>query len=102
MALKALNHVARLRRNETILIHATAGAVGMACIVIAKYLGAPIFVTAGTVAKRGFLHETFGFPRDQIFPSRTSQFRDGVLCATGGKGVDVIVNSLSGELLYET
>ena len=48
------------------------------------------------------MNETFGIPKNRIFSSRTPKFRDGILCATGGKGVDVIVNTVSGELLTET
>ncbi|PLB49064.1 polyketide synthase-like protein [Aspergillus steynii IBT 23096] len=102
IAVLALIRIARLRRNESVLIHSAAGAVGQASIVTAKHLGARIFATAGTPAKRAFLHETYGIPKDQIFSSRTSEFRDSILVATGGKGVDVIVNSLGGELLQET
>ncbi|KAG9230575.1 putative polyketide synthase [Amylocarpus encephaloides] len=102
IALLTLVHTARLRKNETVLIHAAAGAVGQACVVIAQHLEARIFATAGTTAKRLFLHETFNIPTGQIFSSRTSKFRDGILCSTEGKGVDVIVNSLGGELLQET
>ncbi|RYP74772.1 hypothetical protein DL769_003946 [Monosporascus sp. CRB-8-3] len=98
----ALIHTARLRENETILIHSAAGAIGQACIVLAKHMGARIFATAGTVAKREFLHEAFCIPEDHIFSSRTSEFRDRILCATNGKGINVIINSLSGELLTET
>ena len=102
MAVLALIHTARLRKNETVLIHAAAGAVGQACVVLAQHLGARIFATAGTNAKREFLHEAFNIPKDQILSSRTPEFRDSILCATNGKGVDVIVNSLGGELLAET
>ena len=102
MAVLALVHTARLRKNETVLIHAAAGAVGQACVVLAQHLGARIFATAGTDAKREFLHKAFNIPEDQIFSSRTPEFRDSILCATDGKGVDVIVNSLGGELLTET
>ncbi|KAK0736272.1 hypothetical protein B0T21DRAFT_288533 [Apiosordaria backusii] len=102
IAVAALIHTARLKKNESVLIHSAAGAVGQAAIVIAQYIGARIFVTAGTEAKREFLHETYGIPKDYIFSSRTPQFRDSILCATGNKGVDVIINSLTGDLLQET
>lgn len=102
VAVLALIHTARLRKNETVLIHSAAGAVGQACVVVAQHLGAQIFATAGTSAKREFLHEEFGIPREQIFSSRTPHFRDSILCATGGKGIDVIVNSIGGDLLIET
>ncbi|CAH0028125.1 unnamed protein product [Clonostachys rhizophaga] len=67
IAILALLRIGRLRKDETVLIHAAAGAVGQACVVLAKHLGARIFATAGTESKREFLHETFGIPKEQIF-----------------------------------
>ncbi|KAK2800138.1 Type I Iterative PKS [Emmonsiellopsis sp. PD_5] len=101
-AIFAIMRIGRLRKEESVLIHAASGAVGQACIVLAKHIGARIFATAGTPDKREFLHKTFGIPEEQIFSSRTPDFRDGILCATDSKGVDVIVNSLSDNLLQET
>ncbi|KAL2063467.1 hypothetical protein VTL71DRAFT_5272 [Oculimacula yallundae] len=102
LAVLALIEIARLKKNETVLIHSAAGALGQACIVLAKHIGARVYATAGTEAKRELLHKMFGIPKDQIFSNRTNAFRDSVLSATNGKGVDVIVNSLSGELLTAT
>ncbi|KAL8989312.1 MAG: hypothetical protein Q9177_001774, partial [Variospora cf. flavescens] len=101
-AIFAIMRVGRLRKGESVLIHAASGAVGQACIVLAQHLEARVFATAGTPVKRDFLHETFGIPKEHIFSSRTPEFREGILCATDSKGVDVIVNSLSGNLLQET
>ena len=101
-AVFAVMRIGRLRKGETLLIHAASGAVGQACIVIAQYIGAEIYATAGSPVKRQFLVDTFGIQKDHIFSSRTSEFRDGILSATGGRGVDVVVNSLSGDLLQET
>jgi NADPH:quinone reductase-like Zn-dependent oxidoreductase/malonyl CoA-acyl carrier protein transacylase/SAM-dependent methyltransferase len=102
LAVLALIHTARLGKGETVLIHSAAGAVGQACVRIAQHLGARIFVTAGTQAKRDYLHETFGIPKERIFSSRTPEFRDAILVATKNKGVDVIVNQLGRNLLTET
>lgn len=102
LALLALTRTAKVKRNETVLIHSAAGAVGQACVAIAQHAGALVFATAGSEVKRDFLHTVLGIPKDQIFSSRTSDFRDSILCQTNGKGVDVIVNSLTGELLTET
>lgn len=101
-AIMSLMRFGQLRKGESVLIHAASGAVGQACIVLAQHIGAEIFVTAGSPAKRDFLHEEYGIPRDHIFSSRTTEFRDGILAVTNGKGVDVIVNSLSGDLLQAT
>ena len=101
-AVMCLMQIGRLRKGETVLIHAASGAVGQACIMIAQHLDAKIFVTAGAPEKREFLTQTFGIPSTQIFSSRTSEFKDAILLATNGEGVDVIVNSLSGNLLQQT
>ncbi|RYP73400.1 hypothetical protein DL771_003668 [Monosporascus sp. 5C6A] len=101
-AIMALMRIGRLRKGESVLVHAASGAVGQACIVLARYLGAEVFVTAGSPAKREFLQKEFDIPKERIFSSRTPEFRDGILSITDGKGVDVIVNSLSGNLLQET
>ena len=102
MAILSLNHIARLKKGETVLIHSAAGAVGQACVNLAQKIGARVFATAGSDAKRDFLHDSLGVPKDQIFSDRNGDFRDEILCATVGKGVDVIVNSLGNELLTET
>lgn len=101
-AYMALMNKACLQKGERILIHAASGAVGQACIVLAQHVGATIFATAGSPTKREFLTTTFGIPGENIFSSRTPAFRDGIIKATQGYGVDVVVNSLSGNLLSET
>lgn len=101
-AVMALSHIGRLRKGESLLIHAASGAVGQACIILARHIGANVFVTAGSSAKREFLHREFDIPKEHIFSSRTPEFRDSILAITDGKGVDVIVNSVSGSLLQAT
>ena len=44
--------------------------------------------------------ETHNIPRDHIFNSRDDSFREGILEITNGRGVDLVLNSLSGELLH--
>ncbi|KAK8023284.1 Compactin diketide synthase mokB [Apiospora marii] len=102
-ALASLVDTARLQRGESVLIHAATGAVGQACIMLAQHLGASeIFATAGTPEKRAFLTDTFGIPPSHIFSSRNAEFHSPILLATNGRGVDVVVNSLSGELLAQS
>ncbi|KAK2603883.1 hypothetical protein QQS21_003918 [Conoideocrella luteorostrata] len=102
VAYLALHNTAYVRPSETVLIHAASGAVGQACIILAQLAGAQIFVTASTEEKRLFLHDTFRIPKTHIFSSRNNSFRDGILNETDGKGVDVVINSLSGSLLQDT
>jgi len=61
-----------------------------------------IYVTVGTEEKRKFLTDTFGIPPERIFSSRTTDFAKQILQATNGKGIDVILNSLVGDLLDES
>jgi len=92
----ALHELARLREGERVLIHGGAGGVGIAAIQIAKHLGAEIFATAGTEEKRDFVRL---LGADHVFDSRSLAFSDEVLRATGGAGVDVILNSLAGDAI---
>ena len=92
----------RLRRGEKILIHAGAGAVGQAAIILAQHIGAEIFVTVGGAAKRELLQQTYGIPAAHIFSSRSTAFAEGIQRITGGYGVDVVLNSLSGEVFRES
>ncbi|KAI0180358.1 hypothetical protein GGR52DRAFT_587920 [Hypoxylon sp. FL1284] len=100
--LHSLNHVARLRRGESVLVHAAAGGVGQAAVQLAQRLGADVFVTVSSEEKRRLMREDYGIPEDRIFYSRNLSFGRRVLRATGGRGVDVVLNSLSGEALAES
>lgn len=94
--------VARLQRGESILIHAAAGGLGQAAIILAQHIGADIYVTVSSSAKKQFLMETYGLSEDHVFNSRDLTFAKGVKRMTGGRGVDVVLNSLAGEALRQT
>jgi len=95
-AVHALESVARLERGERVLIHAGAGGVGFAAIQVARALGAEVFATAGSDDKRALLR-SLGL--EHVFDSRSLAFVEGVRAATGGEGVDVVLNSLAGEFM---
>ncbi|URD53862.1 type I polyketide synthase [Chroococcidiopsis sp. CCNUC1] len=92
----ALIHYGRLCSGETVLIHAAAGGVGMAAVQIAQSVGAKIIATAGTPEKRDYLR-SLGI--EHVFDSRSLDFAAGVMSCTNGRGVDVVLNSLSGEFI---
>jgi NADPH:quinone reductase-like Zn-dependent oxidoreductase len=98
----ALRDLGQLQAGERVLIHAGAGGVGQAAIMIAKMIGADIFATVGSLEKKQFLMAQYGIPEDRIFYSRDTSFARGIRRATAEAGVDVIVNSLAGDLLRET
>jgi len=99
---RALYDCARLRRGESILIHAAAGGVGQSAIILAKHLGAEIFATVGSDEKKQLIMSQYGIPEDHIFDSRNLSFANGIKRMTQGRGVDVVLNSLAGEALRET
>jgi len=98
----SLVQLGRLQRGDKVLIHSAAGAVGQAAIILAQHLGAEIFATVSTSAKRELLQKTYGIAPDHIFSSRTIAFSSGIRRLTGGYGVDVVLNSLGGELFRES
>jgi NADPH:quinone reductase-like Zn-dependent oxidoreductase len=61
-----------------------------------------IYVTVGSEDKRVFLQENLNIPPSRIFSSRNTEFAEAILAATKGKGAEVILNSVTGELLDET
>ncbi|KAI1488819.1 hypothetical protein F5X96DRAFT_684632 [Biscogniauxia mediterranea] len=101
-AYHSLIEVGHLKKGESVLIHSGAGAVGLAAIQIAQMVGAEIYATAGNAEKRAFLTSAFGIPAERIGDSRSAAFADLVARQTGGRGVDLALNPLSGELLHAT
>jgi NADPH:quinone reductase-like Zn-dependent oxidoreductase/thioesterase domain-containing protein/acyl carrier protein len=95
----ALHRLGRLRSKESVLIHAATGGIGLAAIQVAQWRGAEIFATAGSPRKREYL-QRLGI--QHIFDSRTPQFAEQILERTGGRGVDVVLNSLGGELMQKS
>ncbi|KIM94092.1 hypothetical protein OIDMADRAFT_207730 [Oidiodendron maius Zn] len=93
---------ARLQKGEKILIHAATGAFGQAAIILARHIGAEIYVTVGSEAKRHFIMKTYNIQPDHIFSSRDASFAAGIRAKTRGYGVDVVLNSLAGLLLQES
>ncbi|MFE1554934.1 type I polyketide synthase [Streptomyces sp. NPDC058734] len=92
----ALVDLAGLKAGERILVHAAAGGVGSAAVRIARHLGAEVFATASE-GKWDALRAA-GLDDAHIASSRDASFEERFSAATGGEGVDVVLNSLAGEL----
>ena len=95
----ALCEVANLQKGEKVLIHAGAGGVGLSAIQIAQWLGAEIFATAGSDEKRDYLR-SLGV--QHVMNSRSLEFAEQIMEITGGKGVDVVLNSLPKEYIHKS
>jgi acyl transferase domain-containing protein/NAD(P)-dependent dehydrogenase (short-subunit alcohol dehydrogenase family) len=92
----ALEETARLTDRDRVLIHAAAGGVGLAAVHLALRIGAEIFATAGSEAKRAYLR---AIGVHHVLDSRDDAFDAEVLRLTNGNGVDVVLNSLSGSFI---
>jgi myxalamid-type polyketide synthase MxaB len=90
-----LHYLAKIKKGDSILIHAAAGGVGQAAIQIARQAGAEIFVTASP-KKWDFL-KSQGIKH--VMNSRTLDFAQEVMTLTDGEGVDLVLNSLNGEFI---
>ena len=95
-AAQALLVAAGLQAGQRVLIHAAAGGVGLAALRLARRAGAEVIATAGSDEKRAF---ALAEGASHAFDSRSGSFADEILAVTGGRGVDVVLNSLSGELV---
>jgi len=90
----------RLKTGESILIHAGSGGVGQASITLALHIGCTVFTTVGTLEKREYLKKKFPQLTDRhIGNSRNTSFEELILTETQGRGVDIVLNSLTEEKL---
>jgi NADPH2:quinone reductase len=91
-AYHALHQEANARAGETVLVHGASGGVGMAAVQIARAAGLSVFGTASTdkgsaLAKREGAH--------QVFNHGEAGYQEEILKATGGRGVDLILEMLA-------
>ncbi|MFD7846542.1 SDR family NAD(P)-dependent oxidoreductase [Nocardia sp. NPDC059764] len=92
--LRDLGHV---RPGETLLVHAAAGGVGMAATQLARHWGIEVYGTASQ-GKWDTLR-SLGYDEQHIGDSRSLHFGEQFMAATGGRGVDVVLDSLAGEFV---
>ncbi|WP_181777590.1 type I polyketide synthase, partial [Amycolatopsis pittospori] len=92
-----LKELAGLKAGESVLVHAGAGGVGMAAIQIARHLGAEVYSTASP-AKQHVLREA-GLDDAHIANSRTLDFEQHFLATSEGRGVDVVLDALTGDFV---
>ena len=91
-AYHALQHFAKARAGETVLVHGASGGVGTASLQIARAIGSTVFGTAGTdkgleLVKREGAHQAFNHTK--------AGYQDEIMKASGGRGVDVILEMLA-------
>ena len=92
----ALHDVGGLDSESLVFLPSAAGGVGLAALQIARAAGARVFASAGDARKRALLR-SLGVER--VFHSRRLDFAEGIMEATGGRGVDMVLNFLTGEFV---
>jgi len=95
-AYHCLFHTGPLHPGDRVLIHAAAGGVGLAAVRMAKGAGAILFGTAGSGEKIDFLRR---YGVDHPIDYQRQDFVEEVRKATGGEGVDVILDSIGGRMI---
>lgn len=91
-AYHALVHSAQARASETVLIHGASGGVGIAGVQFARAMGLRVFGTASSqkgldLATREGAHEVFNHSKPG--------YLDEIMKATGGRGVDIVLEMLA-------
>ncbi|MEU3305940.1 SDR family NAD(P)-dependent oxidoreductase [Nocardiopsis sp. NPDC006832] len=96
-AYHGLVDLAAVRPGESVLVHAAAGGVGTAAVQLAQHMGAKVFGTASPHKWPGLA--AYGLPMERLASSRTLEFEGRLREANDGRGIDVVLNSLSGEFV---
>ncbi|MHA1113995.1 MAG: NADPH:quinone oxidoreductase family protein, partial [Alphaproteobacteria bacterium] len=95
----ALSFQGRLEAGETALIHGAAGGVGLAGVEVAKAMGATVIATAGSADKLALSRE---HGADHGIDTSSEDIRERVLEITGGRGADVVLELIGGEIFDAT
>ncbi|HKS45322.1 MAG TPA: SDR family NAD(P)-dependent oxidoreductase, partial [Amycolatopsis sp.] len=93
----ALHDLGHLSAGESLLVHSAAGGVGMAAVQLARHWGAEVFGTASRAKWEAV--RALGLPEERIASSRDLAFEQRLLDATEGRGMDVVLDSLTGEFV---
>ncbi|KAK2831972.1 Type I Iterative PKS, partial [Arthroderma sp. PD_2] len=102
VAAYSLLNIGQIERDQTILIHNAASVIGLAALQIARDAGADIFVTADSDDDAVLLSNVWNVAKERIFSSKDVLFKADIMQRTAGRGFDIVLNSLAGELAQES
>lgn len=94
---KAIRHVGRVERGQTVVITGASGGLGIAAIQIARAVGARAIAITGSAAKVAKLME---IGADDVIVSADGRFGDEVRARTGGRGVDLVVELIGSPTFH--
>ena len=89
----ALAERARLQPGESVLITGAAGGVGLACVDVARFLGARVIAAVGSASKARAARDSGA---EHVVDASSEDLRERVKALTGGEGVDVGVDNIGG------
>jgi NADPH:quinone reductase-like Zn-dependent oxidoreductase len=92
----ALTEIAKLKRGQSVLAPAIGSAVGMETVQIAHRLGASVVISTASTTEKAERARTDGY--EHVIDLSKENLKDGVLRITAGKGVDIVVDGVSGSL----
>jgi len=98
-AVVALTKMVQVQKKEVVLIHAAAGGLGLAAVQLARHLGARVFATAGSKDKCQIAEESGA---ELAISYRNPNWRSEFMTATEGHGVDIVFDSVGGEVTKES
>ncbi|MEK6246243.1 MAG: zinc-binding dehydrogenase [Pseudomonadota bacterium] len=88
----------QLKAGEWLLVAGASAGVGVASVQLGKLIGAKVIGTSGSAEK---LKKLSALGMDLALQNRNGGFADQIMAATGGKGVDVVVNNVGGSVFAE-
>lgn len=92
----ALTEIAKFKPGQTVLAPAIGSAVGMETVQIARRLGASLAISTASTTEKAERARADGY--EHVIDLSKESLKDGVLRITGGKGVDIVVDGVSGKL----
>ena len=98
-AVVALTKMVQVQKKEVVLIHAAAGGLGLAAVQLARHLGARVFATAGSESKCRIAKESGA---ELAINYLNQNWRSELMTATEGRGVDIVFDSVGGEVTKES
>lgn len=98
-AWESLHDRAGITAGDRVLIHAGAGGVGHVAIQLAKAAGCKVITTVGSAEKAAFVKQ---LGADEVIRYREEEFADAATLWSGGEGVDVVFDTVGGEVLEQS
>ncbi len=94
-----LTEFASFQPGQSVLAPGIGGAVGMESVQIARKLGASLAISTASTTAKAEIARAAGY--EHVIDLSSESLRDGVMRITNGKGVDVVIDGVSGPLTRE-